>query len=139
MRAAGQSFGTIARALGFKDRSGAFRAVKRALDDAGAERSALADNLLDEQLQRIEILYRANVTAALAGDIAALNACVRLIQERAKLLGLYAPTKVEGEVRHDHYDNFDREVEELATEIRRRAQGSGLGDSESSEATDTPG
>lgn len=60
---AGHSYDQIAQRLNYADRSGAFVAVKRALEDVRAERTELAEHVLDTQIARYTDLYRRCIDA----------------------------------------------------------------------------
>ena len=59
----GRSYDEIAVALGYASRSGAFYAVKSALERAKAERLELAGSVLDKQIARYEGLFKRTVDA----------------------------------------------------------------------------
>jgi hypothetical protein len=83
---AGHSYDQIARAVGYANRGTAHRVVAKAL----AER--LADNidqLRELELARLDALQASLWPKAENGDLRAVNACVRIIDKRCRLLGLY--------------------------------------------------
>lgn len=85
MALAGKSYDQIAETLGYANRSGAWKAVQRALHD----REVLgADELRELELQRLEALHCANWGAALSGDLKAANVVLRAADQRIRLLGL---------------------------------------------------
>ncbi len=88
MMLAGKDFDTIAAELGYATRSGAWRAVQRALSK---QREALAGEYLMLEIQRLDALQVALWPAALAGDVKAALGCLRIIQQRCSLLGLTPP------------------------------------------------
>ncbi|MBD0021929.1 hypothetical protein GII33_20720 [Gordonia pseudamarae] len=57
----GATFDEVATECGYASRSGAYQAVKAALDDARRERHELADNILDTQICRYTDLYRRTI------------------------------------------------------------------------------
>jgi hypothetical protein len=131
LRAEGQSWDTIAEALGYKSRGAACTDVARALDARLKEQALAADQLREVELERLEtmerevwvVLRRRHVTVSggkivydepAAGEeprplvddgpvLAAVDRLNRISERRAKLLGLDSPVKVEqgGQVRYE--------------------------------------
>ena len=89
MMLAGKDFDTIAAELGYATRSGAWRAVQRALSK---QREALAGEYLMLEIQRLDALQVALWDEAIAGDVKAALGCLRIIEQRMALLGL-TPSK----------------------------------------------
>jgi len=87
LRKQGYTFEQIASALGYRGRQGAFESVMSALREEIREPAAELRSL---DLERMDALWRAQYPAAVAGDVVALNACLRILERRAKLLGLDA-------------------------------------------------
>ena len=85
MMLAGKDFDTIAAELGYATRSGAWRAVQRALSK---QREALAGQYLMLEMQRLDALQVALWDQAMAGDVKAALGCLRIIEQRLALLGL---------------------------------------------------
>ena len=85
MMLAGKDFDTIAVELGYATRSGAWRAVQRALSK---QREALAGEYLMLEVQRLDALQVALWDEAMAGDVKAALGCLRIIEQRMALLGL---------------------------------------------------
>ncbi len=85
MMLAGKDFDTIAAELGYATRSGAWRAVQRALSK---QREALAGEYLMLEIQRLDALQVALWGQAMAGDVKAALGCLRIVEQRLSLLGL---------------------------------------------------
>jgi hypothetical protein len=94
LRAAGYSFAEIAVELGYAGKQGAHAAVMAALREVIREP---AEALITLDLERMDALWRAQYSAALGGDIAALGACLKILERRARLLGLDAAAQKEQE------------------------------------------
>jgi len=92
LRLAGATFDAIAERLGYADRSGAQRAVERAMTSTLQEP---ADQLRELQAARLDRLLLAIWPTALDGDAKAIAQARGLIDQLCKLLGLNAPTKVD--------------------------------------------
>ncbi len=113
LRRAGVTFDVIAARLGFRDRSGAYRAYSRAmlrtLQPVAAEIRTL-------EVDRLDRLHAAYWPAALQGDVQAAVTVLRIMDRRAKLLGLDAPARSEVRVS----DAVDTQIEELARQLGMR-------------------
>ena len=108
LRAAGADYNEIARALNYSNRSGAFKAVRRALQRWGSE---AVEELRILELQRLDTITK-KLWPAIVGRTArdlgdgvtepavepsreAMNLYLKVSQRRAKLLGLDAPTMLD--------------------------------------------
>lgn len=96
LRKRGASYDAIAAALGYAGKSGAFKAVLRALHETLVEPTAEVRAL---ELERLDHMPAAVWTAALTGDIPAQQQVLRLMDRRARYLGLDAPSKIDIEQR----------------------------------------
>lgn len=85
MRRAGHSYAHIAAELGYADRGHAHRQVSKALD---AVRSEPAEALRDMELARLDEMHAAVWDQARDGDLHALDRILRIMERRARLLGL---------------------------------------------------
>lgn len=85
---AGNDYDQIAAELGYSSRSGAWRAVQRALRK---RRDEVADEYLTLELERLDALQCALWDAAMAGDLKAVDAILKIIERRCELLGLLPP------------------------------------------------
>ena len=93
LRIAGASFQTIADRLGYSGPQGAYEAVKSALDATIREP---ADELRKVDLERLERMLLGIWQQAIQGHHGAIDKALKLLERRAKLLGLDAPTKLTG-------------------------------------------
>lgn len=92
LRMEGKSFDAIAEEAGYNSRQAAHDAVKRALDRIEREP---ADALVKLDLERLDVLWQIQYLNAQAGDVQAMAACMKIMERRAKLLGLDAPVKTD--------------------------------------------
>lgn len=92
LRKAGISYQRIAEAVGYKDASGAWRAVKSALKKTLQEPS---DDLRKLELERLDAAASAIYPSVKQGQYGAIDRWIRIMERRAKLLGLDAPTKTD--------------------------------------------
>lgn len=84
----GLSYDDIARRVGYAHRGSAHRAVFKALGEYEAEN---VEALRSLELDRLDELQVGFWNAAVSGDIRAAVAVLRIIDLRARLLGLYGP------------------------------------------------
>lgn len=92
LRVQGFSFSDIADRLGYNSTQAAYDAVKRALDRTEREP---ADALRTLESERLDQLWQRAYLLALNGDLAAAATAMKIMERRAKLLGLDAPAKTE--------------------------------------------
>jgi hypothetical protein len=112
LRRSGLTYDQIAKTVGYSDGRSAWVAVKRGMTKALREAS---DDLREFEAQRLDTAMAAIWDDVLAGDRSAIMCLVKLIQERAKLFGLYAPTTIKQEITvYEGGSELDREVQRLA-------------------------
>ena len=85
LRKAGMSFEEISRQLGFASASGAYAAVRSAMDKTLREP---ADALRQMELSRLDAMQERVWDGVLGGDKDSINACLKIMAQRARLLGL---------------------------------------------------
>lgn len=78
-------YGEIAARLGYRDKSGAWRAVQGELRKARQDR---ADEVIALDLARTDRLLHAMWGKAIAGDTAAFDRVVKVLERRARYFGL---------------------------------------------------
>lgn len=106
MRLAGVSFEEIATRLGYSSKSGAYKAVTTALQKTIQEP---ANELRTLELTRLDAMLQATWDAAQRGLPQAVDRVLKIMERRAKYLGLDAPTNYTLNIRH--------EAERLANEL----------------------
>lgn len=92
LRKAGVPYAKIAEQLQYKDRSSAFRSVQAALKKTLQEP---ADELRTLELERLDALMLALWPQARSGNQGAVDRVLRIMERRARLLGLDAPTRTD--------------------------------------------
>lgn len=92
LRRLGVNYDRIASELDYSDRSGAWRAVKAALDRAVVEP---AQEMRMIATERLDLLTRASLEAVLRGDLEQIPNVLRVEKRRAELWGLDQPKAVE--------------------------------------------
>ena len=95
LRKAGASYEAIAERLGYADRSGAYRAVKAALTLTLREP---AEELRSLEAERLDGMLLPLWRRVQAGDEKAIDRALHIMERRARLLGLDAPTRLQGEL-----------------------------------------
>jgi DNA-binding CsgD family transcriptional regulator len=93
MRIGGASARAIAEQLGITER-GARKAIRRAMDRIKDEIRGNAEDLYELQLERLDKMLLAVWSDAIKGRYGAVDRVLRIESQRAKLLGLDAPTQV---------------------------------------------
>ena len=91
LRKAGVSFEEIARSLGYAGPSSSYRAVMSALKRTLQEP---ADEVRKLELVRLDRAQRIAWERMLQGDLEALGKVIKVMERRAKLLGIDAPQKL---------------------------------------------
>lgn len=111
LRRAGLTWANIADQVGYADPTGAYAAYKRAVKRVLKEP---VQEVLDQELDRLDRLQVAVWGRAMKGDDRAINTILRLMERRAKLLGLDAAQKVQAEVTtYDGHRDIDGEIERI--------------------------
>lgn len=111
LRRGGATYDEIARATGYATAQGAYlaygRALKRTLIDAGSE------EVREMELDRLDRLQRSYWFKALAGDEKATDRVLKIMEHRARYLGLYAPAKMQLEAMVYDPTTIEGEVQRL--------------------------
>ena len=134
LRKAGWSYARIAEKLGVS-RGGAYKIVQTALDEIREHYRETAHEVVSLELERLDEMTRALESKVGYGDATSIAAALRVMERRAKLLGLDAPQKIaptdpSGE--NPYLSASDDELRAMAVKI---AAGAVTGESE---RTDTP-
>ena len=112
LRRAGLTWQRIAEQTGYADHTGAYAAYKRAIKRTMQQP---ADELREQELDRVDRLQLAAWPNAMKGDTKSIMTIVKLMERRARLLGLDTPIKIEQEITNwDGNDSIDRAVKDLA-------------------------
>ena len=114
-RRAGLTFDMIAQRLGYSHASGAHKAYINA-----CKRIVYSDveEVRREEQDRLDIALSAIWPNVLRGDTPSIVAMVRIMERRAKLLGLDMPVRVQQEVTVWNGDgDLDREIQDLISRV----------------------
>lgn len=104
-------FTQIAEEVGYASAEQANKAYKRAIMRIPM---ASVEEMRREQADMLDRLHAQVWRTALQGDLDAVTAVLKIFEQRAKLLGLYAPVKAQVEVT----DNTRQRIVELVDQIR---------------------
>ena len=120
LRRAGLTWQRIAEETGYADATGAYAAYKRVIKRTQQQP---ADELREQEVDRIDRLQLALWPKAMKGSERAILAIVRLMERRARLLGLDTPIKIQQDVTTwDGDESIDRAVKDLAALLERHAE-----------------
>jgi hypothetical protein len=106
-------FKDIAERLGC-DVKNAHTAWKRGVEALAAEAREAHGQYVGEQLATLDIAITGLMPAVVKGDVRANEALVRLLDHQAKLLGLYAPVKVNATVTDERVARIKALAEKIA-------------------------
>lgn len=93
LRRAGKNYGEIAAMLDI-GKTSAHRMVKAGLAEAAAQVEAQAGELIALELSRLDAMLAGLWPSARQGGLGAIDRVLKIMERRAKLLGLDAPVKV---------------------------------------------
>jgi len=119
LRAAGMTWEEVARAAGYNSPQAAYIAVRRALEAALEIQDEAAEVLRELEVMRLNTLQHALWDDALGGDQRAVDQVRKLIDQRCKLLGLYAPIKID----RGDTDAVNAEIENLVAQLNQMPTG----------------
>jgi hypothetical protein len=110
LRRVGFTFDLIAKELGYSHASGAQKAYVNA-----CKRIVRSDveEIRKEEQDRLDIAQTAIWQGVLRGDVSSVSALIRIMERRARLLGLDMPTKQQIEVTNTDGNTIDAEVARL--------------------------
>lgn len=117
MRLSGLDWQTIADKLKYASRGAANKDVSRAVDLLTREVVTAAAELRDLELLRLDRLQAAMWRDAMNGDDKAVRAILRIMDRRARLLGLDTPKTI----KHVMTTELDERIEALTERLRQGA------------------
>lgn len=95
LRKAGATYEMIAQQLGYASKSSAFTAVSRLMNKSRREGGKEA---FEMELRRLDDLLMSVWPAARQGELSAIDRALRIMERRAKLMGLDAPEKSQQQI-----------------------------------------
>ncbi|MBV6697450.1 hypothetical protein KV557_09970 [Kitasatospora aureofaciens] len=114
LRIAGKTWQEIADLLGYDSKGGACKDVSRALQKAVTDLALPLEEYRQLELDRLDAMQDALWPKVLDGDTRAIDTALRLMDRRAKLLGLDAPTRTEGVL---SLDVIDASIAQLTAQV----------------------
>lgn len=118
----GLTLDEIAAQVGYADRSGAHRAIQRALKRRYQETAADRDALIQWHLEITRELVRGLAPKALKGETRAAEVIILALAREAKLLGLDATVRVDLKVTDAMMAEVQELVEQMASLDAQQAQ-----------------
>lgn len=110
LRRGGLTFDLIAQRLGYASASGAYKAYQNACN------RIVYDDVVETrkvEMDRLDIAQAAIWNNVIQGEVPSVIALLRIMERRAKLLGLDMPTKAQIEVTNVDGNTIDAEVAKL--------------------------
>lgn len=130
-RKAGMSYRAIGERVGWKSKSYVYKKITEALEQLVREP---AEQLRTLELERLDRMFLALWQKITSGDAKAISTGLSIMERRAKLLGLDAPAKWEGDL-----DVHDSDLADLTDEqLLAIASGGGCGNITPSLCQETP-
>lgn len=125
LKRSGATWDAIAEVVGYANGSGAFKAYQRAMVRTMQQP---ADELRNAEVDRLDRLQRAFWFDAIGSKdqppvLKAAEFVLKVIDRRAKLLGLDAPTKIQAEVVTYDASGIEADIERIAHNLRGMDQG----------------
>jgi hypothetical protein len=93
LRLTGKTYEVIGAELGVAAPS-AYKAVKRGIARIEKQTAESAREMIRLELERLDAMHDALWPRVLRGDEKAVESALHILEQRAKLVGLYAPTKI---------------------------------------------
>jgi hypothetical protein len=116
LRRAGFTFQRIAEEVGYATPSGAQRALERIMTRNVPQ---APDEFRWQELDRLDRMQVALWPRAMKGDDRAIGTIVKLMERRAKLVGIDAPQRIQAEVvNYDGTRDIDGDIERIVNLIR---------------------
>lgn len=116
LRRAGFTFQRIAEEVGYRQASGAQRAYNRIM---ARNIPQAPEEHRQQELDRLDRMQVALWPRAMKGDDKAINTIIRLMERRARLVGIDAPTKIQAEVvNYDGTRDIDGDIERIVNILR---------------------
>lgn len=116
LRRAGFTFQRIAEEVGYATPSGAQRALERIMT---RNLPQAPEEFRWQELDRLDRMQVALWPRAMKGDDRAINTIVRLMERRARLVGIDAPQRIQAEVvNYDGTRDIDGDIERIVNLIR---------------------
>lgn len=117
LKIGGATYTEIAEALGYSSRSAAHMDVKRSLEKHVIEEGLAIEAWRELELARLDTLQQAIWDKAMSGDTRAIEAALKILDRRSKLLGLDSAIRLEVLT----VDALDAQIQRLEAELAAAA------------------
>lgn len=117
MKIEGHTYTEIAEELGYSSRGAAYVDIKRALEKHVIEEGLAIEAWRELELAKLDALQRAIWPAATGGDPRAIEAALKILDRRARMLGLDSAIKLEVLT----IDALDAQIQRLESELATAA------------------
>ncbi|MFG2412283.1 hypothetical protein [Streptomyces goshikiensis] len=134
MKIEGASYTEIAEQLGYSSRGSANSDIRRALEKHVIEEGLAVEAWRELELARLDVLQQAIWSKAKAGDPRAIETALKVLDRRAKLLGLDSAIKLEVLT----IDALDAQIQRLEAELGRNDLATVGGEAGEAEAVEGP-
>lgn len=128
----GHSYTEIAEELGYSSRGSANSDVRRALEKHVIEEGLAVEAWRELELARLDVLQRAIWPEAMGGSPRAIETALKILDRRAKLLGLDSAIKLEVLT----VDALDAQIQRLEAELGRVGLAAADGEADEAEAAE---
>jgi hypothetical protein len=132
MKIEGATWDAIAKELGYAHKAAACTDVQRALEQNVIQQGLAIEAWRELELGRLDAMQLAIWPKAMEGDCRAIETCLKILDQRAKYLGLNTAIKLEVLT----VDALDAQIAKLESELARA--GLPAGDGEAGEAEEAP-
>jgi len=124
MRIKGKTFKEIAEVLGITE-AGAFKAAQRAIQKLDEKLKEKAEQVLTLEIERLNRMIDVLWPQVEAGEYAAVDRILRVMERRAKYLGLDKPAglAISGEITHKHELTQEERLKRLQFLLEQRKNG----------------
>lgn len=134
MKINGSTYTEIADELGYSSRGSACSDVRRALEKHVIEEGLAVEAWRELELARLDVLQKAIWPEAMEGSPRAIETALKILDRRAKLLGLDSAIKLEVLT----IDALDAQIQRLEAELGRNDFASADGEAGETEAAEGP-
>lgn len=132
----GYTYTEIAEELGYSSRGSANSDIRRALEKHVIEEGLAVEAWRELELARLDVLQKAIWPEAMKGSPRAIETALKILDRRAKLLGLDSAIKLEVLT----IDALDAQIQRLEAELGRHDLAAADGEADEAEAAEgTPG
>lgn len=130
----GHTYNQIAELLGYSNGASACCDIRRALEKHVVEEGLAVEAWRELELARLDVLQKAVWPEAMEGNPRAIETALKILDRRAKMLGLDSAIKLEVLT----IDALDAQIQRLEAELGRHDLAALDGEADEAEATEGP-